>query len=126
MTVFAPIYIDITADTSHSSTPSLRIAQLSLLLALYQKLSPNPQNQNRAFYLNSKILLHLSCHKNGISGSLTFHESKLHVINHNLLLDSVLKNPFYHFHSVFQQFDPYVRSTLHRVAFAFVDWQYHT
>ena len=63
--------------------------------------------------------MHLSCHKNGISGSLTFHESKLHVINHNLLPDSVLKNPFYHFHSMFQQFDPSVRSTLHRVAFAF-------
>jgi len=46
--VFAPEYIDITADTSHSWTPSLRIAQLiSVLLAPYQKLSPNPQNQNR-------------------------------------------------------------------------------
>jgi len=33
---------------------------------------------------------------NNISGSLTFQESKLHVINHNLLPDSVLKNPFYH------------------------------
>ena len=32
------------------------------------------------FTFNSKILLHLSCHKNCISGSLTFHESKLHVI----------------------------------------------
>ena len=30
---------------------------------------------------DSKILLHLSCHKNGISGSFTFHECKLHVIN---------------------------------------------
>ena len=46
----------------------------------------------KAFAFNSKILLHLSCHKNGISGSLTFHESKLHVINLNLLPDSVLKN----------------------------------
>jgi len=25
-----------------------------------------------------------------------------------------------------QQFDPSVRSTLHRVTFTFVDWQYHT
>jgi len=54
---------------------------------------------------NSKILLHLSYHKNGIGGSLTFHESKLHVINLNLLPNSVLKNPFYNFHSMFQQFD---------------------
>ena len=42
----------------------------------------------------------------GISGSLTFHESKLHVINLNLLPDSVLKNPFYDFHSIFQQLIP--------------------
>jgi len=40
----------------------------------------------------------------GISGSLTFHKSKLHVINLNLLPDSVLKNPFYDFHSMFQRF----------------------
>ena len=43
-----------------------------------------------------------------------------------LLPDSVLKNPFYDFHSMFQQFNPSIRSTLHRVTFAFVDWQYHT
>jgi len=47
-----------------------------------------------------KILLHLSCHKNGIGGSLTFHESKLHVVNHNLLPNSVLKSLFYNFHSM--------------------------
>ena len=44
----------------------------------------------------------------------------------NLLPDSVLKNPFYDFHSMSQQFNPSIRSTLHRVTFAFVDWQYHT
>ena len=55
---------------------------------------------------NSKILLHLSCRKNGISSSLTFHESKLHVINLSLLPNSVFKNPFYDFHSSFQQFNP--------------------
>ena len=27
---------------------------------------------------------------------------------------------------MFQQFDPFIRSTLHRVAFAFIDWQYTT
>jgi len=36
------------------------------------------------------------------------HTKILHVINHNLLPDSVLKNPFYHFHSMFQEFDPSV------------------
>ena len=70
--------------------------------------------------LTPKILLHLSCHKNGISGSLTFHESKLHVINLNLLPNSVLKKSFLQLsYIMFQQFDPSVRSTLHRVAFAF-------
>ena len=37
MTVFAPEYIDITADTSHSSTPSLRIAQLITSLGTLSK-----------------------------------------------------------------------------------------
>ena len=32
------------------------------------------------------------CHKNGISGSLTFHESKLHVINLNLLVSITCVN----------------------------------
>ena len=31
--------------------PAYALPSLSLLLAPYQKLSPNPQNQNRAFYL---------------------------------------------------------------------------
>jgi len=35
------------------------LPSLSLLLALYQKLSPNPQNQNRAFYLE-RLLKDLS------------------------------------------------------------------
>jgi len=48
------------------------------------------------------------------------------VVNLNLVPNSVLKNPFYDFHSMFQQFDPSVRSTVHRVAFCFVDWQYDT
>ena len=29
-------------------------------------------------------------------------------------------------YGMFQQFNPSIRSTLHRVTFAFVDWQYHT
>jgi len=43
---------------------------------------------------NSKILLHLSYNKNGISGSLTFHKGKLHFIYLNLLPNSVFKDPF--------------------------------
>jgi len=49
-----------TADTNHSSTPNLR---LSLLSEPNQKLLPNPQSQNRASFLNSKLLLHLSYNK---------------------------------------------------------------
>jgi len=37
MTVFAPEYIDITADTSRSSTPSFRIAQLITSLGTLSK-----------------------------------------------------------------------------------------
>jgi len=40
------------------------LPSLSLLLAPYQKLSPNPQTKIELFTFNSKILLHLSCHKN--------------------------------------------------------------
>jgi len=66
-------------------------------LAPCQKLSPNPQNQAKIELLtfNSKIILPLLCHKNDVSGSLTFRESKLRVINLNLLTNSVLKNLFY-------------------------------
>ena len=37
---------------------------------------------------NSEILLHLSYSKNRISGSFTFHKSKLHIIYLNLLPNS--------------------------------------
>jgi len=48
--------------------------------------------------------------KNGISGSYTFHKSKLHITDINLLPTSVFKDPFHHFHSMFQQFNFSVRS----------------
>ena len=37
LTAFGPAYIDITAETSHSSTPSLRIAQLITSLGTLSK-----------------------------------------------------------------------------------------
>ena len=40
---------------------------------------------------NSKILLHLSYNKNGISASLTFHKAKLHIIYLSLLPNFVFK-----------------------------------
>ena len=63
-TVFAPIYIDITADTSHSSTPSLRNCpayhfswhSIKSFLQIHK-------TKIELFTFNSKILLHLSCHK---------------------------------------------------------------
>ena len=50
-TVFAPVYIDITADTSHSSTQSLCIAQLITSLGTLSKAFSKYTNQNRASYL---------------------------------------------------------------------------
>ena len=41
--------------------------------------------------------------KNGINGSFTFQKSKLHIIYLNLLRNFELKDPFHHFHSMFQQ-----------------------
>ena len=53
------MYIDITADTSHSSTPSLRIAQLITSLGTLSKAFSKSTKPK----YNSKILLRLSCHK---------------------------------------------------------------
>jgi len=39
----------------------------------------------------------------------------------NLLPNSVLKDPFHYFRSVFQQFNPPIRSTLHWITFPFVN-----
>jgi len=67
------------------------------------------------------VLLHLSYNKNGISGSFTFHKSNLHIICMNLLPNSVLEDPFHHFHSMFQQFNSFVRSTLPWIPFPLVN-----
>jgi len=94
-------------------TANIRILQLlsyampifSRLSEPHQKLFSKSQCKNRASSFNSKILLHLSCDKNGIIGSITFHKSKLHIIYINLLPNSVFKDPFHHSHSMFQQFN---------------------
>jgi len=39
------------ADINHSSTPNLHIAHFIASFEPYQKLFPNPQSQNRAFFL---------------------------------------------------------------------------
>jgi len=62
---------------------------------------------------SSKHLLYLSYNKNGISGSFTFHKSKLHTFCINLLPNSVFEDPFHHFCSMFEQFNSSVRSTIH-------------
>jgi len=48
-----------------------------------------------------------------------FHKSELHFTCLNLLPNSVLRDPFHHFHSMFQQFNPSIRSTLHWIIFHF-------
>jgi len=50
--------------------------------------------------------------KNGVSGSFNFHKSKLQFIYINLLPLSAFEDPFSHFHSMFQQFNSSLRSTL--------------
>ena len=39
---------------------------------------------------------------------------------------TLFKDRFHHFHSMLQQLNPSIRSTLHRITFPFVNWQYHT
>jgi len=50
-TVFAPVYIDMIADTNHSSTPNVRIANLITSLGTLSKAFFNPQSRNRASFL---------------------------------------------------------------------------
>jgi len=45
------MHIDITADTSHSSTPSLHIAHLINSLGTLSNAFPDPQIQNKLFTL---------------------------------------------------------------------------
>jgi len=56
--------------------------------------------------------------KNGISDSFTFNKSKLRIIYISLLPNSVFKDTFHHFYSMFQQLNSSVRSTLHWIPFA--------
>jgi len=51
LTVFALVYIDMTADTNHSATPNLCAAHLITSLGTLSKLFPNPQSQNRASFI---------------------------------------------------------------------------
>jgi len=80
---FAPVYIDITADTNHSFGTLSKVF-FQIHKAKIELLS-----------FSSKLLLHLS--------SFTFHKSKWHIIYINLLPNSVFEDPFHHFHSMFQQ-----------------------
>ena len=64
--VFAPVYIDITADTSHSSTRSLCIAQLITSFGTLSKAFSKSTKQNQKSFL-PVILLHLSCHNKKLS-----------------------------------------------------------
>ena len=66
------------------------------------------------------VLLHISYKKNDISGSFTFHKSKLLIIYISVLPNSVFEDPFHHFHSMFQQLNFSVRSTLLSIPFPFV------
>jgi len=83
--------------------PTYALSILSLLLGPYQKLFPNPQSQIELSF-SSILLWHLSYNKNCVSGSFTFHKSKLHITCINILPNSAFEDPFHHFHSMFQQF----------------------
>ena len=109
-----------TADTDYSSTPNLSTAHLITSFGTLSKAFPNVKAVVELLSFSSELLLHQSYNKNGICGSFTFHKSKLHIICINLLLNSVLEDPFHDFHSMFQQFNSSVRSTLHWIPFPFV------
>jgi len=80
-------------------------------------------NQKKSLHItfNPKILLHLSYNKNDINGSVTFHKSKLHYHLPQSAAKFCVQRSFHHFHSMFQQFNPSIRSTLHWVTLPFVN-----
>jgi len=118
---FAPVYINMTANTKHSSTPTLCIATYHFSRNSIKSFFQINKTKIELFSFSSK-LLHLSYNKNDISGSFTFHKSKLNIIYINLLPNSVFEDPFHHFHSMFQQFNSSIRCTLHWITFPFVSW----
>ena len=86
------------AQPTASKTRLLILTFLQLLTYALLTLSLLTEPYQKLFYFSSKFLLHLSYDKNGISGSFTFHKFKL-------LPNSVIGDPFHHFHSMFQQFN---------------------
>ena len=79
----------------------------------YQKFFKIHKAKIELLCFSSKLAMHLSYNKNGVSGFLTFHKSKLYIIYLSLLLNSIFKDPFHHFPSIFRQFNPSARSTLY-------------
>jgi len=97
--VLAPTQIDITADSRHSSTPSLHNAPLitSLGTLLNTILDWQIQNSFSLFTLNfSCICLMTYC----TNHCFTFHDTKLQVIYLYLVSNSMFKDPFNHFHGM--------------------------
>jgi len=69
------------AVINHSLTPNLCIAHVITFLKPCQKLFQIHKVKTELRSFSSKIFLHLSYNKNGISGSLTLRKSKLIIIS---------------------------------------------
>ena len=84
-TVSAPLYVDITANTSHSSTPSLSIAQLITSRDPIKSFCQIQKTKTEFLFLKSKILWHLSYNKKWHPWFPYLRKAKLHIIYPNLV-----------------------------------------
>ena len=114
--LFAPVYIDMTADSNHSSAPNLHVAYFITSLVTLSK------SQIELLSFSSEVLLHQSYCRNRVNGYFTFRKTKLHIICFNILPKSVFEDPSHDFYSMFQQCNSSVRFTLHWIPFPFVNW----
>jgi len=102
--------------------PTYALPISSLLSEPHQKLFLNRQSYKiRLFKALIFSCICLTIKMDGVSGSFTFHKSKLHIMYINLLPNSVFKDTFHHFHSMLQQFNSSVSSTFHWIPFPFVN-----
>ena len=83
-TVFAPVYIDMTAAINHSSTPSLGITHLiTSLVTLSKNFFQIHKAKIQLLFFNSKLFLHLSYNEMASVVPLPLYQTNKNQINNN-------------------------------------------
>jgi len=110
-TVFVPVYIDTTANTSHSSTPNLCIAHLITSLGTLSKAFSKSTKPKYSFFpLTLKFSSICLTIKMASVVPLPFVNPTAYHLYQSAAEFCI---QFHNFHSMFQQFNPSIRSALH-------------